>query len=174
MTRTGRKEPLYRKVNTLARGVRHPAGGEARWDRNTKAEAQAAAEGVTRGKLRTAARFGAFDYTPLFRFLLSRVGQDWAAVHAEAMSRLDREAPIFWIVALHPQDRRPVVRIGESTYFTGLYVTEDGRLARVDPDLTAAMMRPFCACCTHTLNGQPFGLPFDPAQPPGLPQEPLP
>ena len=46
---------------------------------------EALAEGVTRGKVRTAARFGAFDYTPLFRFLLSRVGQDWAAVHAEAV-----------------------------------------------------------------------------------------
>ena len=27
----GKKEPLYRKVNTRARGVYHHKGGEARW-----------------------------------------------------------------------------------------------------------------------------------------------
>lgn len=41
--------------------------------------------------MRKSGRLGAFDDTPLFRFLLSRVSQDWPAVHAEAVSRLDRE-----------------------------------------------------------------------------------
>ena len=32
------KEPLYRKVNTRARGVHHDFGGDYKNDRNTKAE----------------------------------------------------------------------------------------------------------------------------------------
>ena len=88
--RDGRKEPLYRKVNTVARGVRHPHSGEFRRQRNGKAETTAKADGVTRGKMRPAVRSGFFDDTPLFRFLLSKVGQDWTAVQAEAISRLDR------------------------------------------------------------------------------------
>lgn len=52
------------------------------------------------------------DYTPLFRFLLSKVGGDWDAIHAEAVSRLDTPEPIFWLVALNEADRKPYVRIG--------------------------------------------------------------
>jgi hypothetical protein len=77
----GEKEPLYRKVNTRARGVRHNFGGEYRWRRGDSEDNRTGmARGVQRG----------LDYTPLFRFLLSRVGDDWDEVHSEAVSRLDK------------------------------------------------------------------------------------
>jgi len=41
------------------------------------------------------------DYTPLFFFLLSKIGQHWDEVYSEAISRLDRPDPIFWMVAQH-------------------------------------------------------------------------
>jgi hypothetical protein len=100
------------------------------------------------------------DYTPLFRFLLSRVGHPWAEVHSEAVDRLDDPEPIFWMVALTEADREPYFRCGESTYFSGLYVDPNGDLALVDPNLDAEQMVPFCACCTHTLNGVRFGQPY--------------
>jgi len=97
------------------------------------------------------------DYTPLFKFLLSKVGSDWNAVHKEAISRLDKPEPIFWLVALHEHERKDFVRMGESSYFSGLYVNEQGLLALVNPNLGPEKMAPLCQCCTHTFNGRPFG-----------------
>ncbi|MFE3838929.1 hypothetical protein [Pseudogemmobacter sonorensis] len=142
-------EPLYRKVNTRTHGVRHGIGGEARWHRNGKAAVE---EGM-RGSMHPGLRHG-LDYTPLFRFLLSRVGQDWTRTRREAAARLDREEPIFWMVALRREEGLAVFRTGESSYFSGLYVDEQNRLALVDPAMDETVMEPSCGCCTHTLNGR--------------------
>lgn len=106
------------------------------------------------------------DYTPLFRFLLSKIGQDWAAIHGEAVSRLDREEPIWWIVARSEADQRPIVRGGESTYYSGLYVDNDSRLQRVAPGLVVEDLYPSSNCCTHTFNGKRFTRRYDPDRPP--------
>lgn len=143
------KKPLYRKVNTKARGVHHHSG-HYRWSRNAKA-ANRSREGSMRSKQQRG-----LDYTPLFRFLLSKVGEDWDAVHSEAVSRLDREDPIFWMVALSENDRKAYVCIGDYSYYSGLYVDEDNRLALVDPDLRVEDMEPLCAGSTHSFNGVPF------------------
>lgn len=97
------------------------------------------------------------DYTPLFRFLLSKVGQPWDDVFSEAVARLDKAEPIFWLVALREDEGRDVVRLGESTYFSGLYVDGKGTLQLVNPSLGPEDMAPTCACCTHTLNGVRLG-----------------
>ena len=143
------KNPLYRKVNTLARGVHHNFGGESRHERNTKG---AKSSEATRGSMHGKHRRG-LDYTPLFRFLLSKVGAEWVDVHSEAVSRLDRPDPIFWLVALQESERRSVVNVGESTYFSGLYVDSEGKLRKVDPALGPENLPINCNCCTHTLNG---------------------
>lgn len=144
------KKPLYRRVNSKTHGVGHGDGGKAKWERNTKKSAR---DPSMRGTMHKTHRHG-LDYTPLFKFLISKVGQDWTDVHREAVSRLDRDEPIFWLVSLTQEDGQPYVRIGKSSYFCGLYVDDENRLALVDPNLTADVMKPFCACCTHTLNGQ--------------------
>lgn len=102
------------------------------------------------------------DYTPLFRFLLSKVGCEWSAVYAEAASRLDLPEPIFWLVALRPEEEREYVRTGESSYFSGLKVDENGMLQIVNPKLGPGSLSPFCKCCTHTFNGVRFTRSFDP------------
>lgn len=172
------KEPLYRRVNTRTRGVRHVGGGEYRWtrtredtaalrdgavgdDEDDAADAPARAARPKPGSkpVRTgmhAARHRGHDYTPLFRFLLARVGEPWEEVYREAASRLDRPEPIFWLVARREEERKPFVRIGESAYYSGLCIDDEGRLARVDPALRVEHMRPSCPCCTHTFNGVPF------------------
>jgi hypothetical protein len=143
------KEPLYRKVNTVARGVHHNFGGDARHERNTKgAKDSDAKHGTMHGTKRRG-----LDYTPLFRFLLSKVGCDWAEVHSEAVARLDQPDPIFWLVALHEHQRRDVVGIGESTYYSGLYVDDEGKLQKVDPTFGPEHVTIQCNCCTHTFNG---------------------
>ena len=96
------------------------------------------------------------DYTPLFRFLLSRVGDDWSEVHSEAVARLDDPEPIFWMVARPGAERRPYVVTGENAFFSGLFVDEENRLRLVDPDLGNEDLTPSCPCCTHTFNGKPL------------------
>ncbi|RON17148.1 hypothetical protein BK660_24795 [Pseudomonas brassicacearum] len=148
------QKPLYRKENTRTWGVRrNDVTGEYRHQRNTKAEMKS---DVSRGSMHGTRRYG-LDYTPLFRFLLSRVGRQWDEVFSEALARLDNSEPVFWMVALHESERQETVRLGESSYFSGLYVDDLGILQIVNPELTAQSMTPYCHCCTHTFNGILFG-----------------
>lgn len=151
--RTHSKEPLFRSVNTRTHNVRHDFGGDYRWSRRREGTLE------ERGTMHAGQQRGR-DYTPLFRFLLSRVGKDWTDVHREAVSRPDREEPIFWIVARTEAEQSSYVRIGERSYYSGLYVDENNRLAVVDPSLSVEQMEPICACCTHTFNGIPYTQPY--------------
>ncbi|NKN39622.1 hypothetical protein HFC70_25060 [Agrobacterium sp. a22-2] len=153
-----RKKPLYRKVNTRTHGVTHGNGGEWRWQRNGKASGR---DETLQGSMHPNHRHG-LDYTPLFRFLISRVGRDWDETYGEASARLDRADPIFWMVARHEHQKKAVVRLGESSYFSGLFVDDENRLALVDPGLTVNDMYPACACCTHTFNGIRYTRRYDP------------
>ena len=142
------KSPLYRRVNTRTHGVRHRFGGD--YSQSRQKAGNPLEESMHGSKRR------GLDYTPLFRFLLSRVGEDWAKVHSEAVSRLDTPEPIFWIVARSEIEMKSVVLLGENSYFSGLYVDDENRLALVDPSTTVESMKPSCSCCTHTFNGKPF------------------
>lgn len=77
-------------------------------------------------------------------------------MRAEAVSRLDKEDPIYWMAARNEDDRKPYVRIGENSLFSGLYVDENGKLAMVAPDLRNEDLLSGCPCCTHTFNGVPL------------------
>lgn len=146
------KQPLFRKVNTTARGVRHQFGGNFRDGRHTKASQRSDANRLSmHGKAHRG-----LDYTPLFRFLLSKVGGRWNDIHAEAVSRLDRPDPIYWLVALAEHDRKDCVGIGDSSYYSGLFVDDDGLLQIVNPSIGPATLVPSCKCCTHTFNGVRF------------------
>lgn len=145
-------EPLYRKVNTKARHAHHRHGGDYRTERKGK---DAPEGGPRRGSMHGHQQRG-LDYTPLYRFLLSRVGQDWDQVHHAAIARLDREAPLYHLVARSLGERHDYVCIGESSYYSGLYIDDDNRLQLVDPSLGPGSLDPECACCTHTFNGVKF------------------
>ena len=147
-----RKLPLYRSVNTRTHGVRHGTGTNYRHDRNTKT---AKASDAPRGSMRSPRHRR--DYTPLFRFLVSRAGQKWDHVYSEVIGRLDTVEPIFWLVARTENEKRDYVRIGESSYFSGMFIDENGVLSFVNSALRAIDMQPSCSCCTHTLNGVRFG-----------------
>lgn len=145
------KPKLYRKVNTKAKGVHHGFGGDFKDSRNSKRETLQRAKGTMFGR-----KERGLDYTPLFKFLLSKVGSNWNEVFSEAKSRLDKQDPIFWMVALNEEEKKDYVRLGESTYFSGLFVDNNGILQLVNPNLKAGDMKPFCDCCTHTFNGKIF------------------
>ena len=147
------KNPLFRKVNTRARGVQHDLGGDYR-DISPSGNEELS---ETRISSMHGGKHRGLDYTPLFKFLLSRVGQDWDSVFSEAVSRLDRQEPIFFLVARGEHDLNELVRVDESTYFSGLFVDSENLLQKVNPDLIAENIRPLCKCCTHTFNGTRFG-----------------
>jgi hypothetical protein len=149
------KAPLYRKVNTTAHGVHHRSGGDFRDQRHSDTS-ESTRQGMHGRKRR------GLDYTPLFRFLLSKIGSEWSVVYSEAVSRLDRPDPIFWLVALRPEEEHEYVRTGESSYFSGLRVDERGLLQVVNPAVGPGSLAPLCKCCTHTFNGARFTRPFDP------------
>lgn len=148
MNRNNQKEPLYRKVNTKARNVHHIFGGDFKYTRHKKRETLEQTKGTMYGR-----KNRGLDYTPLFRFLLSKVGSSWDEIFSEAKSRLDKTAPIFWLVALDQNDKKEVIRVGESTYFSGMYVDYEGILQLSNPALKPTDLKRYCNCCTHTFNG---------------------
>jgi hypothetical protein len=156
--RPSQSKPLYRRVNTQAHGVHHLHGGDFRDERHAKVLSSSDA---SRLPMSGKARRG-LDYTPLFRFLLSRLGQPWNAIYSEAVARLDRPDPIFWLVALRPEQRQGCVRVGEASYYSGLFVDEQGLLRAVDPTLGPSSLTPHCKCCTHTFNGVRFTREYSP------------
>ena len=142
------KEPLYRKVNTKARGCHHLSGSEARYSRHTKSgQNRSMKQGVERG----------LDFTPLFRFLLSKVGKPWDEVYSEAKSRLPNDEAIWYMVIENQTSDNglPYFKY-EKSYFSKLEINENGILCFVNPYLKAEHFSPTCPCCTHTFNGKPF------------------
>ena len=146
-------KPLYRKVNTKARGVFHQFGSDAKYDRNTK-------KGLKRSMKKDVQR--GLDYTPLYRFLLSKVGSDWDAVYSEACSRLDSPKEIFYMVAQNDSEKSDYFLTGESSYFSKLYVDENNKLQKVNPNFSNEDLTPSCWCCTHTFNGVVLNKKYNP------------
>ena len=148
MNRDNQKEPLYRKVNTKARNVHHNVGGDFKYSRHKKKETLEQTKGTMYGR-----KERGLDYTPLFRFLLAKVGSNWDEIYSEAKSRLDKTEPIFWVVALHQDDKKDIVRVGESTFFSGMYINDENILQLSNPKLKPTDLKHYCNCCTHTFNG---------------------
>ena len=140
-----RKKLLYRKVNNRARGAHHNFGGDYRNIRNKESSI-----GMSQGIQRS------LDYTPIFRFFLSKVGSNWDDIHSEAVSRLDKQEPIFWIVAKNIESADDYLRVGESSYFSGLFIDSNNILQIVSPEITEKTLEPLCKCCTHTFNDIQF------------------
>ena len=146
----GIKEPLYRKYNKLATGFHlKTPGGEFRHERNSKAMRNFEDTHISMRRTREG-----YDYTPLFRFLLSKVGQKWDDIFSEAVKRLDQQEPVFWMVDLDfDVGANGVVRLGESSYYSKLTV-KNGLLIKADENSVPPAKS--CTCCTHTFNGKPY------------------
>src|SRR5574343_796211 len=99
-----------------------------------------------------------YDYTPLYRFLHSRVGRDWDEVYSEAISKLpERNPKPIWHIVYHKnqcvyedgklmiRDSRGVIstpkavtntwdRYYSSSYWSNLYIDQENKLRFVDKD----------------------------------------
>lgn len=143
-------KPLYRKVNTTTR-VHHYKGDDAKYDRHTK-------KGINKNMAKNKHR--GLDYTPLFKFLLSKVGQEWDKIYSQAVARLDTAEPIGWMVNLHSTEEEIQKEVDyfivEKAYYSKLYVDDKGILQVINPNLKNEDFKPSCDCCTHTFNGKVF------------------
>lgn len=153
-----KKEPLYRKENTKARNHHHRVGGDYRHERHTKAAKESEEFEETHLSMHGKKQRG-LDYTPLYRFLISKVGKEWTKIHSEAVSRLDKSEPIYYLVAQHDDEKSDYVRIGDNSYYSGLYIDENNILQKVNPNFTAHHLEEhfrdvMCDCCTYSFNGQ--------------------
>lgn len=93
-----------------------------------------------------------WDYTPLFKFLLSKVGGNWNSIYSEILPRINDRSIITWMI----DEEQDYVRVNESTYFSSLYIDEEGLLQIVNKSINENSLEPSCDCCTHTFNGKLF------------------
>ena len=144
-------KPLYRKENTRVRNAWrfHDVGSDAKYDRHTKT-------GMKKNMKKNVER--GLDYTPLYNYLLSMVGHDWNEVYSFAIARLDKAEPIGHMVIdkYDLSHTEGTVRIGESSYYSALYVDENNILQKLKPELKNEDLYPSCPCCMHTFNGKPY------------------
>lgn len=139
-------KPLYRKVNTKARGHHHHTGPDAKHTRGTK---KGMTSKMKQGKQRE------LDYTPLYRFLLSKIGQPFDQVYSEAIKRIPEAEPISYLVK-EDNTGQGYTYCGESSMYSTMYVDDQGLLQLVKPELVNTDFKPTCWCCTHTFNGKPL------------------
>ena len=150
-------KPLYRKERQTRYNNQKHSGGDFRHERNTKE--METFEGTHKSMKK--GQYG-YDYTPLYRFLQSKVGQNWNKVHSEAVSRLngkEGEEHIFYlvypdltIIRPHNLGIQEIVHLGEESMYHTLTVDEDGNLQYINKD--AKWEYDLCSCCTHTLDGK--------------------
>lgn len=139
------QKPLYHKLRkTTHNGSPHldfPGKRRFRYDRHT--EKVKNSDKVFEGfhKKSTEDKWN-YDYNHLFKFLLKSVGKNWDAVWKECQHRLKSTEPVSYIVInirknglpyfYDVKDEQPFARVGETTYYSTLYVDEGGILQYVD------------------------------------------
>lgn len=158
------KKPLFRKEKKTGLSTHYyvSTGSDFRHQRHTKKMKEYDGNHMPM----KSGKFGV-DYTPLYLFLLSKIGCKWDEVFSEICERLPLEhrKSIFRMVRLiesvfqsrnyHSNDVMPSVRIGENSYWNTLEVI-NGVLVKVDPNFTAKDCVIGCTCCTHSFNGKPI------------------
>lgn len=156
------KKPLWRKENTCTYFTRHRSSmGKFKYERGKKESLE------QKAKMRTGQQNHGIDLTPLYGFLHKNVGKKWDAVKSEALSRLPdyfrSSSEVFngvvydyehYELMTESEKKHSFFRSGESSYYSELYVDQNGILQMINPNWSVNDFHPSCACCTHTLNGK--------------------
>lgn len=137
------KKPLYRK-EADAINNHHHSGSDAKYDRNTK-------RGISKHMKKNVKR--GLDYTPLYKFLLSKVGQNFDEVYKEVIKRVNDRSAIFHMFRKHEFETGDFVRLGGSSFYNKLYIDDNNTIQKVNPNLKNEDFSPSCWCCTYTFNG---------------------
>jgi hypothetical protein len=146
-----KKDPLFRKINTTAHGS-ICKNKRAKYDRNTK-------KGISQ-KMGSNHKHG-YDYTPLVRFLLSKIGSHWDEIYSEISKRSIDKKILSLFVSFRKENIPqfdgkivPYIRISDSSYWSAMFFDDNNILQLVDPNLKKDDIPIWCKCCTHTFNGK--------------------
>jgi hypothetical protein len=152
--KTDRKKPLWRKLNKEKSYKTHDLKVGAEYDRGTK-------DGVKRSMHTT--KHHLKDYTPLYKYLLKHVGEDFDKICSDVYPRIDDRERIWDIIdrnGSHDLHSR-VCNVGGNSYYSTLIIDEDNILQIKTPELKNSDLWPDCGCCTHTFNGVVYVNKFD-------------
>ena len=133
-----RVEPLYRKENTKGWLNRiYKKGGQYKWRRYSERDIKAGKkkEGMQEYKV----GWTAYNYNPLFHYLLGCIGKDVNEVRKAVQSRLNSMEPFNIMVHDDGTGQPPTrdsFRFGENSYWSQLYVDGDNKIQAVNPDLS--------------------------------------
>lgn len=148
-----KSEPLYRKEKKTGLSTHYYVitGGDYRHTRNSKKQKQfdGHKQPMNSGKW-------GVDYTPLYRYLLSKVGQIWDEVYSEVCKRLpvEHRQAINYMVVTDTNEPEPYFRYGENSYFSTLTI-KDGILVKVDGEKSfIPPSRIKSVCNTYSFNGK--------------------
>jgi hypothetical protein len=127
-------KPLYRKENkrSLRTSYYVKTGGEARWYRNSKQEKEDIENEVTRQKIPK--KKLDMDFSPFYNYLVSNVGSNADEVFRNAVPRMPDVATTkqCWDY-MFGKDSGEIHRMGENSYWSALYVDDEGLIQKIDP-----------------------------------------
>ena len=146
--KTDKIKPLWRKMNKEKSYKTHDLKVGAEYDRGTK-------DGVK--KSMNTSKYHQKDYTPLYKYLLKHVGEDFDKICSDVYPRIDDRERVWDIIdrkESHDLNGRVgLCRGGENSYYSTLIVDDNNILQIKNPELTINSLWPDCGCCTHTFNG---------------------
>lgn len=94
------------------------------------------------------------DFTPLYKYLQSKVGEDYDTVYSNVVERIPRnQRGVIDYIVMADNTGDGVARLGESTYFRTLYVDENNKLQFVNKDYKQTVSK-WCYMDTTTLDGK--------------------
>lgn len=151
-----KKKKLIRTKNRITHnGTSRDVNFRSRWTRHSK-------NGITQ-KMKKRINYH-LDYTPLFKFLLSKEGEKWEGVWRECQKKVDTVEPVLWMVqnirlnglpkhdkCLEEYDKS--FGYEEGSYFSTMYVDENGILQVVDKNYKESTPLEYCRRCGETFNG---------------------
>ena len=151
-----RIEPLYRKENTKGWLNRiYKKGGQFKWKRYSEHDikAQKKKEGMKEREV----GWTAYNYNPLFHYLLGSVGKDYNEVREAVQPRLNSMKPFDIMVdSTGEKPTNDYFCYGENSYWSQLDVEEDGKIQLVNPDL-ANVHPAYGNEWGASFNGKPLG-----------------
>lgn len=129
------KKPLYRPMNKVTHnGPPHHDYGfknRYRFDRNSKQTVKDEKEFAEKSNIKKQHKnkntdIGLFDYTPLYKFLLTKEGCDWDGVWKECQERLNTTAPVYNMVVNINHNGLPTTNM-EANYWNSKMWSEEYR-----------------------------------------------
>lgn len=142
--KSDKKKKLYRERNFRQRWDEYNYHPKYSWKRHSKQamkdlENEITHEGMTKSKHGDQGE--GYDYTPMFKFVLKHIGEDVDKIYSEVCRRTNERGKYLFnvLVSRKPKDElNPLLRLGETSFWSQLYVDENNKIQKVEPNMQGA------------------------------------